>query len=70
MTPIKEVRPEVQEFMRACERLFGFTVAHGRLRAMECDVLHYYSQELQKQIGPACTQPEEDSSTPSSCSSV
>ena len=70
MKPIKELRAEVQEFMRACERLFGFTIENGRLTATECDVLHYYSQELQKQIGPACSQPQEDNSTPSSCSSA
>jgi hypothetical protein len=69
MTPIKEVRPEVQEFMRSCERLFGFTQTNGRLSAVECDILHYYSQELQNQIGPVCPKPQENSA-PSSCSST
>ena len=68
MTPIKEVRPEVQEFMRSCERLFGFTQTNGRLSAVECDILHYYVQELQNQIGPVCPNPHE--SAPSSCSSA
>jgi hypothetical protein len=49
------IRPEVEKFMSACERLFGFTHESGRLTHDECVVLEYYAQELHKQITPLCT---------------
>ena len=51
---MENIRPEVETFMRACERLFGFTVTHGKLTSEECDVLKYYADELQQQITPMC----------------
>lgn len=64
--PMKEIRPEVQEVMRSCERLLAL-LTDGGLSAIECDVLHYYSQELD-QLGPICPKPQQNS-TSSSCAS-
>ena len=51
---MKNIRPQVEEFMRSCERLFGFTNVQGRLTTEECEVLEYYAKELQRQIAPVC----------------
>ncbi|QPD02623.1 MAG: hypothetical protein Nkreftii_000397 [Candidatus Nitrospira kreftii] len=52
------IRPEVSKFMSACEHLFSFTLASGRLTADECSVLEYYAEELQKQMAPVCADPQ------------
>lgn len=52
------IRPEVSKFISACEHLFGFTHASGRLTADECSALEYYADELRKQIAPVCVDPQ------------
>ena len=64
MARIEDVRPEVQEFMRSCEKLFGFTLTNGRLSVVECEFLHHYSKDLQDQIGLLCSGPEQNSPRP------
>ncbi len=44
--------------MSACEHLFSFTLASGRLTADECSALEYYADELRKQIAPVCVEPQ------------
>jgi hypothetical protein len=45
-----DIRPDVQEFMHSCQRLFGFANRNGGLNAEECRVLFHYTNELQNQI--------------------
>jgi len=49
-----DIRPEVQELMRVCERLIGFAHQHDSLTEDECDVILYYAKELKKEITPFC----------------
>src|SRR5262249_11687163 len=51
-----EVRPTVQEFMRGCERLFGFANQNGGLTDEECRRLIYYSEELHTYIYRFCSE--------------
>ena len=56
---MKELRPEIQAFMRSCERLFGFAHLNGGLTSEECQALSYYAQELDKELSPFCGQPQD-----------
>jgi hypothetical protein len=49
------IRPEVETFIMACERLLGFTHASGRLTPDECEALEHFVVAIQKQIAPLCT---------------
>ena len=51
---MENVRPEVENFLRSCEHLFGFTHESGMLTPEECQVLQYYVEELHQQITPHC----------------
>jgi hypothetical protein len=55
---MNNIRPEVEAFMRACERLFGFAHTEGRLTPEECDVLFYYADEIHNKITPFCQKSE------------
>lgn len=56
---MENIRPEIEVFMRSCERLFGFTTKQGRLTDDECQVLEYYVEELNKHIAPVCESKED-----------
>ncbi len=56
-TCMENIRPEVGQFLRSCEHLFGFTHESGKLTPEECQLLEYYVEELHKQIAPHCTAP-------------
>lgn len=56
---MNNVRSQVQDFMRSCERLFGFAHQNGGLTAEECEALSYYAKELQQQIVPFCSNAED-----------
>ena len=57
------IRPEVETFIVACERLLGFTHAKGMLTADECEALEYFVQAIQNQIAPLCTDPKDEITT-------
>jgi hypothetical protein len=52
--PNKNVRPEIQELMRVCEKVIGFTHQNGGLTSEECEVVVFYVQELEQEIMPYC----------------
>ncbi|HEY7532417.1 MAG TPA: hypothetical protein VH681_06480 [Nitrospiraceae bacterium] len=54
-----DVRPSVQDFLKACDRLLGFANANGGLTDEECRVLFYYSNELQTKIYQFCSPADE-----------
>ena len=62
-----EVRPVVQEFMRGCERLFGFANQSGGLTDEECRRLMYYSDELHTYIYRFCSQSHDPSQGDEPC---
>lgn len=48
------MRREVLELMRVCEKLIGFAHQNGELTDEECETVVYYAKELEKQILPFC----------------
>ena len=50
-----EMRKEVHEFIRVCERLIGFArLSKGALSFMECEAILYYIQELERDVFSHC----------------
>lgn len=48
------IRQGVQDFMRECERFFGFTHQNGGLTHEECEALSYYTNELNTHLSSFC----------------
>ena len=50
-----ELRTEVREFMKVCERLIGFARQNnGSLSNQECEAILYYAKDLQTEVIPYC----------------
>ncbi len=50
-----ELRTEVREFMRVCERLIGYArLNNGSLSNAECEAILYYARDLQTEVIPYC----------------
>ena len=50
-----ELRTEVREFMKVCERLIGFArQSNGSLSNEECEAILYYAKDLQSEVIPYC----------------
>jgi hypothetical protein len=48
------IRQGVKDFMRECERFFGFAHQNGGLTHEECEAVSYYSKELSQQVASFC----------------
>ena len=60
----ENLRKEVKEFMRVCERLIGFARQNnGSLSNEECEAILYYAKYLQWEVIPYC-QTHHDKSQP------
>jgi hypothetical protein len=42
----EEMRTEVKEFMKQCERLFALATRSKELSEDECEIISYYAEEL------------------------
>jgi hypothetical protein len=49
------IRQDVKDFMRECERFFGFAHQSGGLTQEECEALSYYSAELSTHLSSFCS---------------
>ena len=55
MEPMEtNMRKEVLDLMRVCEKLIGFAHQNGGLTVEECGAVVYYAKELEKEILPFC----------------
>ena len=55
------LKPEVLELSRVCERLIGYAHQnHGSLTNEECDMVVFYIKELEKEIVPYCSKHHKD----------
>jgi hypothetical protein len=48
------IRQGVKDFMRECERFFGFAHQNGGLTHEECEAVSYYSKELSQHVASFC----------------
>lgn len=48
------IRQGVKDFMRECERFFGFAHQNGGLTHEECEAVSYYSKELSHHLTSFC----------------
>ena len=64
-----ELRTEVREFMRVCERLIGYAhLNNGSLSNVECEAILYYAKDLQSEVIPYCKMHHDPSAKCALCS--
>lgn len=54
MEQTRGIRQGVKDFMRECERFFGFAHQSGGLTQEECEALSYYTNELSNHLASFC----------------
>jgi hypothetical protein len=55
------MREEVSDLMRVCEKLISFAHQNGGLTDDECEAVVFYARELEREVLPYCVKQHEPS---------